>query len=146
MSMSIRETLNQLKSTYGKLDTMMLLANNTLFCSPFNPIDAPEALFYRIEECQEIQVLARDPYSDMQVINNAVRLLMQVSIFPLNEFDNWEAITPKTYPALSRLSLQWCIQDALLRSNSVTLQGSRGTCRHPIICTTCLPKKTTQKQ
>jgi hypothetical protein len=36
----------------------------------------------------------------MQVINNAVRLLMQVSIFPLKEFDNWEALTPKTYPTL----------------------------------------------
>jgi prophage maintenance system killer protein len=25
---------------------------------------------------------------------------MQVSIFPMKEFDDWEAITPKTYPAL----------------------------------------------
>jgi hypothetical protein len=72
-SMSIRTMLDQLKGTYHKPDTMMLFANNTLFQSPFNPIDAPEALFYRIEQCQEIQVLARDPYLDMQVINNAVR-------------------------------------------------------------------------
>jgi hypothetical protein len=36
----------------------------------------------------------------MQIINNAVRLLMQANIFPLKEFDNWEAITPKTYTAL----------------------------------------------
>ncbi len=42
----------------------------------------------------------RDPYSDTQIINNAVRLLMQANIFPLKEFDDWEAITPKTYPAL----------------------------------------------
>jgi hypothetical protein len=52
--MSIREMLDQLKGTYSKPDTMTLFANNTLFCSPFNPIDAPEALFYRIEQCQEI--------------------------------------------------------------------------------------------
>jgi hypothetical protein len=26
--------------------------------------------------------------------------LMQANIFPLKEFDDWEAITPKTYPAL----------------------------------------------
>jgi hypothetical protein len=36
----------------------------------------------------------------MQVINNAVCLMMQASIFPLKKFDNWEAVTPKTYPAL----------------------------------------------
>jgi hypothetical protein len=34
----------------------------------------------------------------MQVINNAVRLLMQASISPLKEFNNWEAITPKMDP------------------------------------------------
>jgi hypothetical protein len=99
-SMSIINILDQLDSTYGKPDTITLLNNNTLFRSAFNPTDAPESLFYRIEQCQEIQVLAQDPYSDMQIINNAVRLWMQASIFPLKEFDDWEAITPKTYTAL----------------------------------------------
>jgi hypothetical protein len=71
-SMSIREILDQLKGTYSKPDTMTLFANDTLFHSPFNPIDEPELLFYRIEQCQEIQVLDCNPYSDMQVIDNAV--------------------------------------------------------------------------
>jgi hypothetical protein len=102
-SMTIIETLDQLKGTYRKPDTMTLFANDTLFCCPFNPVDAPEALFYRIEQCQEIEVLARDPYWDMQVINNAVHLLMQASIFPLKDFNNWEAVTPKTYPAFKTL-------------------------------------------
>jgi hypothetical protein len=53
-----------------------------------------------IDQCREIAVLARDPYSNVQVINNAVRLLMQASIFPMKEFDDWEVVTPKTYPAL----------------------------------------------
>jgi hypothetical protein len=99
-SMSIIDILDQLDGTYGKPDTITLLHNDTLFRSAFNPTDAPESLFYRIEQCQEIQVLARDPYSDMQIINNAVRLLMQANIFPLKEFDDWEAIIPKTYTAL----------------------------------------------
>jgi hypothetical protein len=98
--MSIIDILDQLDSTYGKPDTITLLHNNTLFRSAFNPTDAPESLFYRIEQCQEIQVLARDPYSNMKIINNTVRLLMQANIFPLKEFDDWEAITPKTYTAL----------------------------------------------
>jgi hypothetical protein len=76
---------------------MTLFANDTLCQSLFTP----EALFYKTEQCQEKQVLARDPYSDMQVINNDVCLLMQASIFPLKEFNDWEAVTPKTYPALN---------------------------------------------
>ncbi len=63
-------------------------------------MDAPESLFYSIEQCQEIQVLAQDSYTNTQIINNTIRLLMQFSIFPLKEFNDWEAITPKMYPAL----------------------------------------------
>jgi hypothetical protein len=99
-SMSIMYMLDQLETMYGKPDMMTLFANDTLFRSVFNPNDAPDALFHRIEQCQEIAVLARDPYSDVQVINNAVRLLMQASIFPMKELNDWEAVTPKTYPAL----------------------------------------------
>ncbi len=99
-SMSIMDMLDQLKTTYGKPNVMTLFANDTLFRSAFNPNDALDALFHRIEQCQEIAVLAQDPYSNVQVINNAVQLLMQASIFPMKEFDDWEAVTPKTYPTL----------------------------------------------
>jgi hypothetical protein len=97
--MTIRVILEQLEASYGKPDTMTLFRNDTLFRSPFPATEAPEMLFYRIEQCQEIQTLAQDPYSNTQIINNAVRLLMQSNIFPLKEFDTWEMITPKTYPA-----------------------------------------------
>ncbi len=99
-SMSIMNMLDQPETTYGKPDAMTLFANDTLFQSAFNPNDASESLFHRIEQCQEIAVLARDPYSNVQVINNAVCLLMQASIFPMKEFDDREVMTPKTYPAL----------------------------------------------
>ena len=82
-SMSIIDITDQPNGTYGKPDTMTLLHNDTLFCSAFSPTDAPELLFYWIKHFQEIQVLAQDPYSDTQVINTAVRLLMQANIFPL---------------------------------------------------------------
>ncbi len=55
-SMSIREMLNQLEGIYGKPSTMTLFANNTLFRSLFNPIDAPEALFYRINNARRFMV------------------------------------------------------------------------------------------
>jgi hypothetical protein len=99
-NMSIMNMLDQIKTTYGKPDAMTLFANNNLFRSAFNPNDAPKSLFHQIKQCQEIAVLARDPYSDVQVINNTVRILMQASIFPMKVFDDWEAVTPKTYPAL----------------------------------------------
>ncbi len=99
-TMKIRVILEQLKALYGKPDMMMLFRNNTLFRSPFPATKAPEMLFYRIEQRQEIQTLAQDPYSNTQIINNALCLLMQSNIFPLKEFDTWETITPKMYPAL----------------------------------------------
>ena len=80
---------------------MTLYANDTLFQSAFPPTDSPEMLFYRIEQCQEIQTLAQDPYLATQIINNAVKLLMQLNIFPIKEFNTWDAINPTTYPALN---------------------------------------------
>ncbi len=100
-TMTILVILDQLEASYGKPDTMTLLfGNDTLFQSPFPPNKAPEMLFYRIEQCQEIQILAQDPYTPTQIINNAVRLLQQSGIFPLKKFDDWDKITLKTYPAL----------------------------------------------
>jgi hypothetical protein len=75
--------LDQLETMYVKPNTMTTFVNDTLFRSTFTPNDAPEALFHRIEQCQEIAVLVRDLYSNVQEINSAVRLLMQASIFPM---------------------------------------------------------------
>jgi hypothetical protein len=86
-TMTIRIILKQLEALYGKPDTMTLFRNDNLFQSPFPATKAPEMLLYRIEQCQEIQTLAQDPYSNTQIINNAVHLLMQSTIFPLKEFD-----------------------------------------------------------
>ena len=36
--------------------------------------DAPEILFRRIEDCQEIQTWGDDPYTPTQLLNNAIRL------------------------------------------------------------------------
>jgi hypothetical protein len=58
-TMTIRIILEQLKASYGKPDTMTLFQNDNLFRSPFPATEAPEMLFYRIEQCQEIQTLAQ---------------------------------------------------------------------------------------
>jgi hypothetical protein len=63
--------------------------------------DAPEMLFYRIEQCQEITMLAGDPYMQMQIINTVVHILMQAQVLPSKEFDTWAQTPVKTYPGLN---------------------------------------------
>jgi hypothetical protein len=121
--MTILVILDQLELSYGKPDTMTLFGNDTLFRSPFPANEAPEMLFYRIEQCQEIQILAQDPYTPTQIINNAVCLLQQSGIFPLKEFDTWDAITIKTYPALKNF-----IHEAYTHHlTALQLQNTTGT-------------------
>ncbi len=133
--MTIQEILDQLNGTYGKHDTMTLLTNDTHFWSPFNPADAPESLFYRIEQYQEIKVLAQDPYTDTQIINNAIRLLMQSSIFSLKEFNDWEAITQKCTQPSKRSSGQHTLI-VCWQCNYATWRDEWGTLPKIRICTT----------
>jgi hypothetical protein len=98
--MSIIDILAQLQNSYGKPNMMTLFNNDTLFRSPMKPGDSPEMLFYRLEQCQEVQRVGKVPYSDKQIIANAIRVLATSNIFPLKEFDMWEATAAKTYPAL----------------------------------------------
>ncbi len=45
-------------------------------------------------------MLAGDPYTQMQIINMVVHILMQVQVLPLKEFDTWEQTPVKTYTGL----------------------------------------------
>jgi hypothetical protein len=99
-SMSIRAILDQLMANYGMPDAMILFNNDTLFQSPFPPTEAPEMLFYRTEQCQEIQTIGQDPYSPTHIINVVIRLLVQSGIFPIKEFETWATVPNKTYPGL----------------------------------------------
>ncbi len=82
-TMSIIDILDQLQVSYGKPNMMMLYTNETLFRSPMTAGNLPKMLFYRIEQCQEIQPIGNLPYSKEQIIANAVRILLQANIFPL---------------------------------------------------------------
>ena len=97
--MSILDILTQLQDSYGK-PTIMTLSKQVTFQAAMAPTDSPEMLFYRIEQCQEIQCIGKLPYSDDHIVANAVRILIQSNTFPLKELDAWEAIPLKTYPAL----------------------------------------------
>jgi hypothetical protein len=61
-SMEPREIYNQITATYGRPTPAALLQNDTLFWSAYSPQDAPEVLFRRIEDCEEVQILGKDPF------------------------------------------------------------------------------------
>ncbi len=63
--MSIQDILNQIKLVYGCPSGHKLLRNDSLFCLTFCATKAPECLFWCIEQCQEIQVIADNPYTPM---------------------------------------------------------------------------------
>jgi hypothetical protein len=88
-SMEINEIMEQMTTTYGRPTPTALLQNDTLFRSPYSPIDAPEVLFRRIEDCQEIMTLGDDPYTPMQLLNNAIGLLLGCGLYQ-RDFEEWD--------------------------------------------------------
>ena len=83
-SMKIIKIMDQLTTIYGRPMPTALLQNDTLFRSAYSPIDAPEILFRRIKDCQEIQTLGNDPYTPLQLLNNATRLLLGCGLYQRN--------------------------------------------------------------
>ena len=55
--------------------------NNTTFRGVYSAADAPEVLFWRIEDCAEIAILGRNPYTDRQLLQNAIRLLLTTGLY-----------------------------------------------------------------
>ncbi len=63
--------------------------NEITFRSPYLATDAPEVLFCQIEDCAKIAILGRNPYTDPQLINNAISLLLTTGIYVLT-FEDWD--------------------------------------------------------
>ena len=99
-TMTINEILDQLESTYGRPDATALLQNDALYRGPLSHTDAPETLFLRLELCQEVQILANNPYTDTQMLHQAVLLLRQSNILPTKDYDDWEDVTVKSWPIM----------------------------------------------
>ncbi len=45
-------------------------------------------------------IIARNPYSEKQIIANTIHLLLQSGIFPMKEFEDWEVTNNKTWTSL----------------------------------------------
>ena len=122
VTMSVLDILNQLQDTYGKPSMMTLFTNETLYRSPMAPTDLPEMLFYRIKQCQEIQIIGKVPFTTEQIIANAVRLLIGSNLLPHKEFDTWEALPIKSWATFKTF-----IQEAYgCRLTSLSLRSTVG--------------------
>ncbi len=98
--MSIQLILTQLETLFGKQSNALIWNNDKLFQLDVNPNDAPELLFLRVEQCQDVAITAQNPYSDTQLIRNTVHLLLQSGIFLMKEFKNWKTTADKTWTLL----------------------------------------------
>jgi hypothetical protein len=79
--MSVMSILNQLLSLYGQPTPAALEGNNICFRSPYSAADPPEILFHQIEECAEIALFGRNPYTNCQLIITMIRLLLTTSLY-----------------------------------------------------------------
>ena len=55
----------------------------------YSPQGAPEVLFRRIKDCQEVPILGEDPYTAQQLLNNDVHLLLQTGLYT-RDFEDWD--------------------------------------------------------
>jgi hypothetical protein len=81
MGMSTREILDQLSTSCGQPTPAAMELSNATFRSPYSAADAPKVLFCRIKNCAEIAIMGNNPYTDCQLILNAVCLLLTTGLY-----------------------------------------------------------------
>ncbi len=108
--MATRKILDQLSQTYGQPTPAALELNNVAFCSQYSAADAPKSkvLFHCIKNCAKIAILGNNPYTDRQLINNAIRLLLTTGLYT-RPFEEWDRLQPA---AQMWIELHCLIQEA----------------------------------
>jgi hypothetical protein len=83
--------------------------NNVAFRSQYSAADAPKVIFRRIEKCVKIAIVGQNPYTNSQLINNAIRLLLTTGLYQ-QPFEEWDRLLPasQTWIALQALMV-WCM-------------------------------------
>jgi hypothetical protein len=87
-TMSIRLILMQLENMFGQPEGSLMWNKDKIFQVDFLPNDAPELLLFCNEQCQKVAIIARNLYSEKQLIANTIHLLLQSGIFPMKEFED----------------------------------------------------------
>ena len=101
-AMTVGEILTQLETNYGRPDPSAIQAYETMCNAPHSHTDSPESLFHKMEQCQEVAMLADNPYTEKQIITKTVEHLKRSGMFPTKEYEDWGAITAKTYVLLKQ--------------------------------------------
>jgi hypothetical protein len=101
-AMTVGKILTQLETNYGRPDPSAIQANETKWNAPHSPTDSPESLFHKMEQCQEVVMLADNPYTKKQIITKTVEHLKRSGMFPTKEYEDWEAVTAKTCTCFSK--------------------------------------------
>jgi hypothetical protein len=101
--------LDQLSQLYRQPTPAALELNNNDFCGPYSAAGAPEVLFQRIKECAETALLGNNPYTDRQLITNAVRLLLTTGLYS-RPFKEWDCLAR---PTQTWIALCTMIQEAI---------------------------------
>ena len=116
---TLRVIFDQIMAMYGQPTPAALLHNDTLFRSCYSPQNAPEVLFCCIKDCQEVQILGEDPYTPQQLLNNAVCLFLQCSLYT-HVFDDWDwkIAANKIWINLKTFVLECCMR--CLNATSIT--------------------------
>jgi hypothetical protein len=106
--MRIIDVLDQLSMIYSQPTLSILETNDAIFCSPYLATDAPKVLVRQIEVCAETALLGHNPYTDRQLVTNAIRLLLTTGLYiwPLKEWDRLTA------PNQTWIPLRTIIQEA----------------------------------
>jgi hypothetical protein len=89
--MSVRDILDQLSSIYGQPTPAAMEINNTAFRGVYSAADAPEVLFWRIKDCAETAILGRNPYTNRQLLQNAIHLLVTTGLY-IRAFEEWDLL------------------------------------------------------
>ncbi len=87
---------------YGKPAPEAVHQNNLTFYSAYNPKNPSELLFKKFVDCQEIAIVANVPFTNEQLLMNAVDLITCCSHY-LHDMDDWECkpIAKQTYQSPS---------------------------------------------
>jgi len=90
--------------------------NDATFRGVYSAAYAPEVLFRRIKDCAEIAILGRNPYTDCQLLQNAIHLLLTTGLY-VRAFEEWDRLQPAVQ---TWVTLRTMIQEAFQRRLNAT--------------------------
>ncbi len=114
--MTVMSILDQLSINYGKPTPAMLESNDNAFRHPYSVAAPPKLLFWQIEECAKIALLGHNSYTNCQLINNVIQLLLTTGLY-LRPFEEWDRMIPN---AQTWTALRTMIQDLFQRCLNAT--------------------------